>query len=215
MKPVLEKEFRLALHPTSLLFLGLSAMLLIPNYPYYVIFFYTCLGIFFICLTGRENQDLLYMMLLPIRKRDIVRGRIALAAILQLAQMLLAIPFAILRQKMSLPGNQVGMDANTALFGVSFLLLGLFNFFFFTRYYQDPKQVGKPFAVGSTVLFVCMGIAEALTHIVPFFRDCLDTPDPQHMGAKLAVLAVGAALYAALTVLGCRISEQSFEKLDL
>ena len=44
MKHLLYKEWRLAMHPTALLFLPLSAMLLIPNYPYYVIFFYTSLG---------------------------------------------------------------------------------------------------------------------------------------------------------------------------
>ena len=50
MKELLKKEFTLALHPTGWLFLGLSAMVLIPNYPYYVIFFYTGLALFFTCL---------------------------------------------------------------------------------------------------------------------------------------------------------------------
>lgn len=57
MKNLMRKELLLAMHPASVLFLLLSAMLLIPNYPYYVICFYTCLGTFFICLTGRENRD--------------------------------------------------------------------------------------------------------------------------------------------------------------
>lgn len=52
MKTLLQKELRLALHPTAPLFLCLSAMLLIPNYPYCVVFFYTSLAVFFICLTG-------------------------------------------------------------------------------------------------------------------------------------------------------------------
>ena len=58
MKNLLLKEWRLALHPAALLFLCLSSMLLIPSYPYFVIFFYTCLGLFFICLSGRENKDI-------------------------------------------------------------------------------------------------------------------------------------------------------------
>ena len=48
MKNLMRKELLLAMHPASMLFLLLSAMLLIPNYPYYVICFYTCLGTFFI-----------------------------------------------------------------------------------------------------------------------------------------------------------------------
>ena len=34
MLNLLRKELRLAVHPTSWLFLGLSLMLLIPSYPY-------------------------------------------------------------------------------------------------------------------------------------------------------------------------------------
>ena len=57
MNRLLQKELRLAMHPASVGFLLLSALLLIPNYPYYVTFFYTSLGVFFICLGGRENKD--------------------------------------------------------------------------------------------------------------------------------------------------------------
>jgi hypothetical protein len=215
MKNMIYKEFRLALHPTAIIFLALSAMLIIPNYPYYVTFFYTCLGIFFICLTGRENRDIFYMMLLPIRKCDIVRARVMMTVILQLLQMLIAVPFAILRQRMPIPGNQVGMDANIALFGLSLIMMGLFNLAFFTRYYRNPDQVGKAFVLGSTAIFLYMGVMETLTHIIPLFRDRLDTPDPQFLTEKLTVLAVGAVLYAALTFLGCRRSEKLFEKIDL
>lgn len=56
MKELLKKEISLVLHPTNWLFLALSALVLVPNYPYYVTFFYTGLGIFFLCLSGRENQ---------------------------------------------------------------------------------------------------------------------------------------------------------------
>ena len=47
MKQLLYKEFRLVTHPLLPFFLLLSAMLLIPAYPFYVVFFYTTLGLFF------------------------------------------------------------------------------------------------------------------------------------------------------------------------
>ena len=34
MKALIYKEMRLVLHPTAVIFLGLGAMLLIPDYPY-------------------------------------------------------------------------------------------------------------------------------------------------------------------------------------
>ena len=118
MKTLLYKEFRLASHPTTFLFPLLSAMLLIPNYPYYVVFFYTTLGIFFVCLSGRENHDIFYTMLLPVEKRSLVRARMLFAVCMEAVQLVLAVPFAVLRTHFAMPGNAAGMDlpANVAPF---------------------------------------------------------------------------------------------------
>lgn len=80
-----QKELRLCLHPTAPMGLLLSAMVLIPNYPYLVSFFYTTLAVFFICLQGRENNDVLFTMTLPVSRRQLVRARITLAVALELA----------------------------------------------------------------------------------------------------------------------------------
>ena len=50
---------------------------------------------------------------------------------------------------------------------------------------------------------------------MPFFRDVLDTPDPQNPAAKLTAPIAGAAPSAALTALGTRRAEKLFEKVDL
>lgn len=215
MGKLIMKEIRLVMHPTSLIFLCLSAMLLIPNYPYGVTFFYTGLAVFFTCLSGRENNDIYFTACLPVKKRDIVKARFAYVVLLQLAQVVIAVPFAIIRNGFDLPGNQVGMDANTAFFGVAFILLGLFNLSFFGIYYKDVKKVGKAFVASSIVVFVFMIVVEALTHILPLFRDYIDTKDPLYMEYKLAALAIGAVFYAAATFAAYIRSVKSFEKLDL
>lgn len=217
MKALLHKEARLALHPTAWLFLLLSSMLLIPNYPYYVIFFYTGLAVFFTCLNGRENHDVFYTMLLPVRKADVVRSRFAAVVLLELAQIAAAIPFAVLRQHLPLPPNAVGMDANVALFGLSFGMLGLFNLVFFGIYYRDVQKVGKAFVVSSAVTFLYIAAAETMAHTVPFLRDRLDTPDAatENLPAKLAVLAAGLAAFCLLTALACRRAIRAFERQDL
>ena len=216
MKNLLYKELRLALQAPAVLFLFLSAMLIIPNYPYYVTFFYTALGLFFCCQLGRENNDVYYTLSLPVRKRDAVTARFLLAVLLEAAQLLLAVPFAFLRQSFqSLGGNAVGMDANVALFGLSLLMLGLFNLTFFPAYYKDPRKVGGPFVKGCVVVFVFIVVAEACAHAVPFFHDKLDTMHGAFLPEKLAVLAAGLVLWALLTLLAWKKSVRSFEKLDL
>lgn len=215
MKNLLRKELLLSMHPTAPIFLILSMMLIIPNYPYYVVFFYTGLAVFFTCLNGRENNDVFYTLTLPIAKKDIVKSRFAFVILLQLAQMIIAIPFAIIRQNMPLPDNQVGMDANIALFGLSLVMFGLFNYIFFGIYYKDVNKVGTAFVWSSVAVFVYIAIAEACAHAVPFVRDYLDTKDPQYLAYKLIVLAVGTIVYAFLTYVVYRKAVKSFEALDL
>ena len=215
MKKLLYKEIRLGMHPTNPLFLGLSAMLLIPNYPYYVIFFYTTLALFFTCLSARENHDMEYSMLLPVDKADLVKSRFLYAVLLEMAQVLCAIPFALLRRKLNSDPNLAGMDANAALFGLSLLMLGVFNWVFFSRYYANPQKVGKSFCLACVAVFCYVLLAESAAFAAPFFRNVLDTPDPAHMGVKLTVLAAGAMLYVLLTLWALRRSIRRFTALDL
>ncbi|MEG2135429.1 MAG: ABC-2 transporter permease [Clostridia bacterium] len=217
MKNLFYKECRLAAHPTSILFLLLSAMLLIPNYPYLVVFFYTSLAIFFVCLAGRENHDIFYTLSLPVAKRDIVRARFAFSVVLQLAQILIAVPFAVIRSRYSAPmrANSAGLDANVALFGFAFILLGLFNLTFFTAYYKKPDKVGFAFVCATSATMLFMLAVEASVQIVPFMRDRIDTIDPSFLPQKLLLLLVGLLLYALCTGLALRKAEKSFEALDL
>ena len=205
----------LSMHPAVPFFLVLSCLLLVPNYPYDVVFFFTALGIFFTCLNGRENNDIFYTMMLPVAKRDIVRARFRFVIMIEAAQVVFAIPFAIIRQIMPIPGNAVGLIANITLFGSSLILLGIFNLIFFCIYYSDVAKVGKAFGWASVGMFIYIVIVETSTHVVPFVRDQLNTKDPQFLGEKLIVLATGLIVYAILTAIAYWKSARSFEALDL
>ena len=214
MKNLLYKEIRLALHPATIMFLALSAMLLIPNYPYEIVFFYTVLGVFLTCQNGREFHDIDYCMTLPISKRGIVSARFATVVCLELLQLLLAVPFALLRRSFGIP-NAAGMDANIVLIAEGFILLGAFNFVFFRRYYAAPQKVGRAFAWGATVVGVLVFIFVGCALAVPYVRETLDSTDFSNLPVKLGVLAAGMALYAGLTAAAYRASVRRFEALDL
>ena len=215
MTKLLKKEFALFTHPTSWMFLAFGAMMLIPGYPMYVPLFWVTLGLFYACLSARENNDLYYTLLLPVRKRDAVRARGLYFALMELLQLLACVPFAVLRYVLKIGPNPAGMDVNVALFGLGLILLGLFNLLFLPRLYKNPAAVGKPFLVVTVFVFLYILAAEACCFTLPFFRDVLDTPDPQFLGVKLAVFALGAALFVLLSVAGTRRAEKIFEEVDL
>lgn len=215
MKNLIKKEFALAMHPTAPLFLALSSMLLIPNYPYLVAFFYTGLSIFFTCLSGRENNDVFYSMTLPVSKKQIVAARFVYVIILELAQVIVAVPFAFIRQKMPVPPNSVGMDAGISLIAFAFVTLAVFNLTFLGSYYKDVKKVGVSFIKGSVSVFFVITVVEVLTHTVPFFCDVLDTPDTVNLAPKLILLAVCIVVYALITFFTYHGAVKNFEKQDI
>lgn len=215
MKNLLYKELRLALHPSNIIFLFFAAMVFIPGYPYGVPAFFSCLGVHFLCVNGRETHDIFYTAILPVRKRDTVLARFLLVMLFQLGQLVLMLPLMVIKDLVMPLDNPAGMEANLALVGICLILLGVFNRLFFTQYYKNPAKIGGPFLVSMVAVFVLIGVETACTQVVPLFRDKLDTRGLLFMPEKLAVLVVGLAVYALLTLIAYRKSVRSFEKLDL
>ena len=118
MKQLIQKEWALVMMPVPLLFLALSGLLLIPSYPYFVTFFYTSLGIFLMMQSARENNDLAFGMLLPVPKQAMVTARFTTVITLQLLQLLVCVPFAVIRARYGHIANPVGFEANVSFLGV-------------------------------------------------------------------------------------------------
>ena len=171
MMTLFKKEWKLVMMPVPLLFLLLSGLVLIPNYPYYVTFFYTTLGIFLMMQSARENRDLYYMALLPITKREMVKAHFSLVLTIEAMQVLVCLPFMLLRASYGEIKNAVGIEANVAFLGFSLVLLGLFNRIFFPMHYKNAYDLGKPFVISSITLALGMVILETLQHVLPYLKD--------------------------------------------
>ncbi len=213
---LLRKEFRLCLHPNTPLMILLAVLVIVPNYPYGVVFFFLPLGFFFISLGGRENHDVTFSMTLPVARKDIVAARVSLFVILEMIQLVLVGVFSLLRNVL-LHGaaNAAGMDAGVVLIGNGFLYYTLFHLIFLPSYYKNVDKVGVSFVKSSAAIFVLVILEIVASYAVPFVRDVLDTPDPAHMGAKLAYIAVCAAVYVLCLLFAVRISRKRFEKQDI
>ena len=215
MKNLLYKEFRLAIHPSVYVFFLLSALLLVPSYPYYVSFFYLTLGLFLTFKTNRAENDIFYSALLPVRKGDVVRARVLAAALLELANILIAVPFAVLSVRINpVGGNNAGIEPNVAFFGLSLLLFGIFNVVFLPRFYRTGVNVGRSYLVSMIPVTLYIVAAEVLVH-VPGLGAYLDGTGAAAQLAQLPVLAGGAVLYALLTWAAFRTAAARFEKVDL
>lgn len=219
MNNFLYKELKLCLSPINWLFLSFPLMLLIPNYPCYVPYFYTCLSSFFIFNNGELNKDMQYSLVLPIKKGDIVKSRCLLIFAYEVASIILGIPLALISVKVIGAGNAAGIDPNVAFFGLLCIPLTLFHFVFFTNFYKKGEKPGFSFLFGSIAFFASYIILEFpvwLKNIsgIEFFQ-LLDNVDTSSQIKQLPVLVCGIIIYLLGWLFTYKISMKNFEKVDL
>ncbi len=212
---LLMKEWKLCMHPTGYLMPLLAVLVLVPGYPYGVCCFFVGLAIFFICLTAREDHDAGYTLMLPVSRRDAVRGRILFCAVLEAVNLVLMGVFILIKNVIGNLPNPAGLDAGAALIGEGMIIYAIFNLVFFPNYYQDIGKPGKAFAFAATAVFLWIVLEIIGTYTVPFLRDILDQPDPRHMSDKLLFTLGGLALFLAGTARSIQLSTRKFEAADL
>ena len=121
-----QKKWKLVMMPVPLLFCFLSALVLVPNYPYYVTFFLYHARHFSDDAVRARKTGTFTMALLPVTKREMVRARFLLVLSVEALQVLVCVPFMLLRASYGSVKNAVGIEANAAFLGLSLVLLGLF-----------------------------------------------------------------------------------------
>ena len=213
MSDLLVKELRLAAHPSLYVFMCMGALVLIPAYPYGVVFFFGCLGMFQSFMFDRETRDAFYTALLPRPKRDVVLGKLLLAVFAQVGQLLLSLPFAFLRTLYLAGGNPVGMEANAAWYGCGLTIYGIFNLVFFTRFYKTAYKAGTAFL--AALVPVALGIIamEASVHFPGM--GWLDGTDGASLLRQVPVLLAGMAAYVLTCFWTYAAAAKRFEKVDL
>ena len=214
MKALLYKQFRLVCHPMTPIFCLFGIMVLIPNYPYTVIFFYVMLGLFFTFLNIREQKDIYYSALLPVPKRDTVKAGCAFVVIIEVLSLVVLIPCSLLAVHLQ-PGkdNLVGLDPNLALLAAGFLLYAVFNAVFLPSFYANGYKVGVAFVKAVIPTTLAMIVLEALPHFPAL--GWLDDLDAATQVRLLPVLIGSILIYAGGMALTFWASAQRYEKVDL
>ena len=215
MKNLLNKEIRLFSSILSYLFIAFAFMTLIPGYPILLGGFFVCLGIFQSFQSIRETSDILYTVLLPVDKADAVKAKYIFVCFIEIIAWVIMAALTVLRMtalKDTGPyASNPLMNANLVYLGLAAVMFALFNTVFLGGFFRTGYKFGKPFVLYIVCAMLLVGLGEALHHVPGLgWLDKTD-PSPGHW----AVLCAGLAVYAAATLLSCRVSERRFEKIDL
>ena len=213
MSNLLYKEWHLAVHSVVYLFLLIGALLLVPAYPYGMIFFFGCLGLYFTSQFARENSDAFYTATLPIKKRHVVKSKCLLFVSIEIAQLIICIPFSIIRLWTLPDGNPVGIEANVAYFGFGLIVYAIYNFLYLTVLFGSSYQVGKAFVIAIIPTTAVIALMEYSVHLPAFAW--LDSIRPGDLVRQLPLLAAGILVYIAGNLLAYRTASRAFERADL
>ena len=216
MVNILKKEMTLSALPITYFFILFGFIFLLPGYPILCGPFFVTLGIFKSFQNAREASDFVFSALLPIAKRDVVKGKYIFSCLIELASLLVMAVSALIRMSV-LKNNAVYranalMNANLYGLGAAFVIFGLFNRIFIGGFFKTAYRFGS-FVVYIVAAFLALGIFEVL-HYIPGLG-AVNAFGFEHLGLQLVLLAAGAMIYLVLTRISYRNACASFEKIDL
>lgn len=208
---------KLAASVLSYLFILFGLMFFLPGYPVLCVTFFVTLGIFQSFQNAREANDILFSALLPVAKRDVVKGKYFFVCFIEICSAVLMAVAVVLRMtlfsEVTAYRTNALMNANLFALGCAFLIFGLFNTVFVGGFFKTAYNFGKPFVFYIVVCFLTVGVAESL-HCFPGFSG-LNAFGTEHMGLQIALLSGGIIAYSLLTFASFKVSCRRFESIDL
>lgn len=217
MRNILMKEIRLSASLLSFLFILFGLMFFLPGYPVLCGTFFVSLGIFQSFQNTREANDIVFSALLPIAKRDIVKGKYIFVCFIELCGSVLMLAAVLLRMTVLADAdvyrNNALMNANFFALGMAFVGFALFNLIFVGGFFKTAYKFARPFVGYTITAFLLIGAAEAL-HYIPGLES-LNAFGTEHLALQLIMLFAGILLYFLITLFSCRNACRRFEQLNL
>ncbi|MGN0531310.1 MAG: ABC-2 transporter permease [Eubacterium sp.] len=217
MTDIMVKEFRLSASCLSFFFIAFALMFFIPGYPVLCGVFFVTLGIFQSFQNARETNDILFSALLPIAKKDVVKGKLLFVCLIEMCSLFLMGIAVVIRMTLlsdaSVYISNALMNANCFALGLAFFMFGLFNIVFVGGFFKTAYKYGAPFISYIVLAFITICIAESLHHFPAL--SWLNAFGTEHLINQLLLLLSGIALFVLLTYIAYNASCKRFEKIDL
>ncbi|MBR5645700.1 MAG: ABC-2 transporter permease [Treponema sp.] len=159
---LLKKEIKLGnTSQTFIWMLCCFGMFFIPSYPSYIGPFYITLCTMMTFALNQSSHDILYTVLLPVRKIDTVKARFLYCGLVEFFSLVLALIPTFLRYSIpSFPQNHAGINTTPAYFGLQFIVYSVFNFLFLGNVYKNPLKPGVRYFIAAIAYFIMYAVCE-------------------------------------------------------
>ena len=216
MKTLLKKEMTFSANILTYIFIAAALMTFLPGYPILCGSFFVTLGIFYTFQSAREGNDVLFTALLPVKKGDVVKARYLFSVMIEMLAFIVTAIVTVVRMTVLANANaylnNALMNANLMSLGFTLLIFAAFNCVFIGGFWKDAYKVGVPFLTSVIISMLIIGIGESL-HFFPGLK-ALNTPFGM-LQIQLSILGASVIIYIVATIISCRNSVRSFERIDL
>lgn len=219
MKNLLYKEVVLCTNVQVVLFTAFALFVLIPSWPPAIAFIYPLSGLMSLFPRGLANKDIEYTSLLPVRKTDIVKGKLLYLCLIEIVVIILAAIGGVIRffffKEPTKPDELeyfMAVRPSVSLLGFAFLSFGIMNAVLIGLYYQNPyKRLVGPNLISLFICMIVLAIGSVIIAFVPAMREY----DIVGIIVQLSTLFIGVVLFALFSFIGYKIGAKAFVNVDL
>jgi len=217
MHNIIYKEFKLSASLITYLFILFTSMFFLPGYPILCGSFFITLGIFKSFENAIVTNDIVFSALLPISKKDVVKGKFIFVCTIELISILLMTIIVVIRNTLLLDclayTNNALMNANFFALASALVIFSMFNLIFVYGFFKTTYNKTKPFVFYMIVSFLIILISEALHYFPNLYY--LNAFGKDYLSLQLISLFVGIFIYILVTIRAYKKSCHAFEKVDL
>lgn len=202
-----------------ILFAVFALFVLIPSWPPAVAFIYPLSGLMSLFPRGLANKDIEYTSLLPVRKTDIVKGKMLYLCLIEIVVIIMATIGGIIRFFFfKEPTNHdelqyfMAVRPSISLLGFAFLSFGIMNAVLVGLYYRNPyKRLAGPNLISLLICVIILAIGCIVIAFVPALREY----DMIGIIAQASTLVIGVGLFVLFSYLGYKMGAKAFINVDL
>ena len=219
MKNLLYKEVVLCTNIQVILFAVFALLILIPSWPPAIAFIYPLSGLMTLFPRGLANKDIEYTALLPVKKTDIVKGKLLYLCLIEIVVIILATIGGLIRffffKEPTNPDELkyfMAVRPSVSLLGFAFLSFGIMNAVLIGLYYRNPyKRLAGPNLISLVICMITLVIGSIIIAFVPAFREF----NIVGIIVQTLTLLIGFALFVLFSFIGYKTGAKAFNNVDL
>jgi ABC-2 type transport system permease protein len=217
MYNLLMKELKLGVNPIYYILPFLTgALMLVPGWLYFVVFLYFCSITIPNMFAGYKTQnDLMFSIMMPVRKTDIVKAKVAVIVILELLHVVTAVIYGMFTDRLYPNMIYLFFKPTIGFWGLCFVMLAIFNLIFISMFYKTAYKYGAPTVVAIVGAVLFGGVAEWLGIKNAVVYDLFKGAGADHVAVQIFILIAGIAIFTTFTIMAYHIAIKQFKRVEI